>query len=196
VDISSWTVAAEAPPEDLTSGSNSDSEPDLDVVCREKLSHPLHTYRITGQCPRCLRERDERLARFEIGSIKDGVGRESWLGVVGRQGRGNETLHLKEKITSPRSGYVEGRGRGLGMILDRNGKEDLVGGIGEGEGGEEVKVMAEAIVWGPERGAFKGGGVGPNRGHLEDGIGLVADLAWRASSNNSGPAIPISKVQV
>lgn len=149
------------PQEDIASGSNSDSEPDIEVVCREKLSHPLHTYRIASQCPRCLREREERLARFEVGVIRDGVGRESWLGAVSRQRRGNETLQLKEKIASPRSGYAEGRGRGLGMILERNGKGDLVGGIGEGEGSEEVKVVAEAIGWDPEIGAFKGGGVEP-----------------------------------
>jgi hypothetical protein len=135
------------------------------VACRERLSHPLHTYRITGQCPRCLREREERLARFEVGSIRDGMARESFLGAVSRQRRGNETLQLKEKITSPRSGYVEGRGRGLGMILERNRKGDLVGGIGEGEGEgrEEVKVVAEAIGWDPEIGAFKGGGMGAGR---------------------------------
>ena len=71
------------------------------VVCREKLSHPLHTYRIAGQCLRCRREREERLARFEIGNIRDGVERESFLGAVSRQRRKNETLQLKEKITSP-----------------------------------------------------------------------------------------------
>jgi hypothetical protein len=107
-------------------------------MCREKLSHPLHTYRIAGQCLRCLREREERLAKFEVGSIRDRVERESLLGAVSRQRRKNETLQLKEKIASPRSGYVEGRGRGLGMILERNGKGNLVGGIGDGEGSEEV----------------------------------------------------------
>jgi hypothetical protein len=64
-------------------------------------------------------------------------------------------LQLKEKIASPRSGYVEGQGRGLGLILERNRKEDLVGGIGEGEGSEEVKVVAEAIRWDPEMVAFE-----------------------------------------
>jgi hypothetical protein len=136
-------------PQDITSSSNLGSEPDLEVVCREKLSHPLHTYRIAGQCLRCLREREERLARFEVGNIRDGVERESFLGAVSRQRRKSETLQLKERITSPRSGYVEGRGRGLGLILERNRKGDLVGGIGEEEGSEEAKVIAEAIGWDP-----------------------------------------------
>jgi hypothetical protein len=39
-------------------------------------------------------------------------------------------------------------GRGLGTILERNGKADSVGGIGEGEGSEEVKVVAEATGMG------------------------------------------------
>jgi hypothetical protein len=167
VDISSWTAATAAPQDDIASGSNSDSEPDFEVVCREKLSHPLHTYRIAGQCPRCVREREERLARFEVGSIRDGMARESFLSAVSRQRRGNETLQLKEKITSPRSGYVEGRGRGLGMILERNRKGDLVGGIGEGESSEEVKVVAEAIGWYPDMGVFKGGGMGAGRERAE-----------------------------
>lgn len=72
-------------------------------------------------------------------------------------------MQLKEEITSPRSGYVEGGGRGLGTILERNGKADSVGGIGEGEGSEEVKVVAEATGWDPEIGAFKGGGMRAGR---------------------------------
>jgi len=152
-DVSPW-AAVPAAPQDIASSSNLDSEPDLEVVCREKLSHPLHTYRIAGQCLRCLREREERLARFEVGNIRDEVGRESLLDAVSRQRRKNEALQLKEKITSPRSGYVEGRGRGLGLILERNMKGDLVGGIGEGEGSEEVKVVAEAIGWDPGDIAF------------------------------------------
>ena len=142
-------------PQDIASGSNLDSKPDLEVACREKLSHPLHTYRIAGQCLRCLREREERLAKFEVGNIRDGVERESFLGAVRRQRRKNETLQFQEKIASPRSGYVEGRGKGLGLILERNRKGDLVGGIGEGEGSEEVKVVAEAIRWDPEMVAFE-----------------------------------------
>jgi hypothetical protein len=153
-DVSPWE-AAPAALQDVASGSNLDSEPDLEAVCREKLSHPLHTYRIAGQCLRCLREREERLARFEVGNIRGGVEREGLLDAVSRQRRKNETLRLKEKTASPRSGYVEGRGKGLGLILERNRKGDLVGEIGEGEGSDEVKVVAEAIGWNPEMVAFE-----------------------------------------
>src|SRR5947209_20543719 len=48
-EVSPWTATPAAPQEDIDSGSHSDSEPELEVVCREKLSHRLHTYRIPGQ---------------------------------------------------------------------------------------------------------------------------------------------------
>jgi hypothetical protein len=101
------------------------------VVCNEKLSHPLHTYRIADLCLRCRREREERLARFEVGSIKDGVEREGALGVSRRQTSKGQTLKLETRSPGLRSGYVEGRGRE--MILERNGNGELLDGRAERE---------------------------------------------------------------
>ena len=89
------------------------SEEDRLLRCKEKLSHPLHTYRINSLCLQCLRDREQRLARFEVDSIRDDVEREYF-----RQRNARKT---DVKMPSPglRSGYVEGKGRG--MILDRTG---------------------------------------------------------------------------
>ena len=139
-----------------------------EVECVEKMSHPLHTYRIAGLCLRCERERDQRLARFEVGSIRDGVEREGEgaLDDTARR-RANrkkqEMERLKAKVASPglRSGYVEGRGR-RGMILERTAEGELVDRSEEGEVEVEVQVegraegVAEAMGWDPELGAFDG----------------------------------------
>lgn len=45
--------------------------------CPQRLSHPLHTYKLNSLCLDCRAEREERLARFEIGVIRDEVIRES-----------------------------------------------------------------------------------------------------------------------
>ena len=141
-------------------------------VCTKKLSHPLHTYRVAGSCLRCVREREERLARFEIGGIRDEVEREGGLGRWQKQRRNqNEEERLKVKVASPglRSGYVEGRRSG--MILERNGRGELVDRGSEeveveaevdrerdeGPKGEaNAEVVAEALRWDPEMGAFEG----------------------------------------
>lgn len=62
--------------------SSDDAHSDGVLVCNERLSHPLHTYRIAGLCRRCEREREERLALFEVGSIREGVEREGRVGRV------------------------------------------------------------------------------------------------------------------
>jgi hypothetical protein len=153
--------------------------------CGEKLSHPLHTYRIAGLCLQCRREREERLARFEVGCIRDGVEREAAAAAAsgglggGRSGslrserRGGEGWKAKVKVKSPglRSEYAEGRGRGWGqrqgMILERNGEGVLVDGRTEGEGRDEVGAgPLEAMGWDPEMGAFEGE-VGAGRGILQ-----------------------------
>lgn len=213
---SGWVVAPTSPQDETTqdetaqdSGSDdaeggSGSDSDISVaVCEEKFAHPLHTYRIAGLCMRCQREREERLARFEVGSIRDGVERESELGrqrQMRRQrqrhsGEGEEDKQMKgkmkEKITGLglRSGYVEGRRRGvgIGMILERSEKGELVDGRveedGEGEvDGElenraevEMETVAEAIGRDRETGAFEGrrSGNWHRRESLPDGMGLV-----------------------
>ena len=165
--VGPWTGATREPQSDDSEGGPEEEEGEvLAEMCNEKLSHPLHTYRIAGLCLRCRREREERLARFEVGAIKDGVERESVVEAVREQRRtsGMEGLKAKEKIASPglRSGYVEGRARRgpnrAGMILQRNGKGELVDGSAEGRG-EQVDVSssgAEAIGWDLEMGAFEG----------------------------------------
>ena|ERR1700677_4168250 len=45
-------------------------------TCHEKLAHPLHTYRIEGLCIKCHSDRERRLAKFEVRSIKAGVERD------------------------------------------------------------------------------------------------------------------------
>jgi hypothetical protein len=45
-------------------------------TCHEKLAHPLHTYRIEGLCSKCHSGREQRLAKFEVHSIKAGVERD------------------------------------------------------------------------------------------------------------------------
>ena len=74
---------------------------DLDDVfyCTEKLSHPLHTYRIESLCLACLRQREVRLAKFEVGMIKEDVQRELTRKANAR----------KEAMECLRSGYQEGR---------------------------------------------------------------------------------------
>jgi hypothetical protein len=132
--------------------------------CGEKLSHPLHTYRIAGLCLRCLREREERLARFEVGSIRDEVEREGEValdgGAWGRHRQGRDEGKGKVNVASPglRSGYMEGRGRG--RMLERTGDGDLVDGRAEVEADfpaeGKVAVVAEAMGWDPQMGAFEG----------------------------------------
>jgi hypothetical protein len=148
--------------------SSDDAHGDDILVCNQKLSHPLHTYRIAGLCRRCERECEERLARFEVGSIKDGVEREGQAGRVADVAEDEETAKAKVASLGLRSGYVErrgrGRGSGLGMLLRRNGKGfgeviERTGeenGPGDLEGRDAVKVaaVAEAMGWGPRDGCI------------------------------------------
>jgi hypothetical protein len=76
---SPWDASVPAAQDDQ---SSDDAHGDAVLVCTEKLSHPLHTYRIARLCRRCEREREERLARFEVGGIRDGAEREGRLGRV------------------------------------------------------------------------------------------------------------------
>ena len=58
-----------------------EEENGMPIPCGEKLSHERHTYHIHGACLRSVREREHRLARFEIRAIADAV--ERGLGIVG-----------------------------------------------------------------------------------------------------------------
>ena len=73
-----------------------------DGFCKEKLSHPLHTYRINSLCMMCLREREERLARFEIGAIAGEVER-------GLARKGTIVRAEVKVVNVLRSGYEEGK---------------------------------------------------------------------------------------
>ena len=173
-----WTGAPYRPRETTVWDRDGDADGDVEeeaagVECVEKMSHPLHTYRIAGLCLRCERERDQRLARFEVGSIRDGVEREGegLLHGVSRRRTNRKNTHgmerLKVKVASPglRSGYVEGRAR-RGMILERTAEGELVDRSREAEvgGGVEAEVevegrvtgVAEVMGWNPGLGVLEG----------------------------------------
>lgn len=151
-------------------GEREGGKDDTGGRCKEKLSHPLHTYRIDSLCLACLRERDARLARFEVGSIRDDVER----AFVKNQQReaasfgGAEVNGVSEKVkelAALRSGYEEGKGSGRGMILDRTGRLDKDGYMRttaseamrrhpEIQG--HTKPDPEVVRWDPEIGGFEG----------------------------------------
>ena len=63
------------PPQDESQKENKSPEPISDTKCSFKHAHPLRTYRIDKLCPACDEERWQRIAKFEIGVINDGVNR-------------------------------------------------------------------------------------------------------------------------
>lgn len=57
-------------------GSETDTDTDRNIqVCKSRMSHPMHTFRIEGQCPKCKFQREQRLARLEVRAIRDEIER-------------------------------------------------------------------------------------------------------------------------
>jgi len=74
--------------------------------CTEKMTHPLHTYRINALCLSCVRAREQRLARFEVVAIRDTVDRRFGLeSCRAARGLGHDTA---SESVSP---CYDGRGR-------------------------------------------------------------------------------------
>lgn len=88
--------------------------------CHEKLAHPLHTFLIEGLCADCTIGREQRLARFEVGSIKSSVERDF------ARRRGEEHTRMKKSLKMMRE--AERANREAARMME----SDLVSGNEEG----------------------------------------------------------------
>jgi hypothetical protein len=104
-------------------------------TCHEKLAHPLHTFRIESLCGRCSVGREERLARFEVGSIKSSVERD----FVGR--RKEEHARMKKSLRIMREAEMASREAATMMARDWN-EEGYMEGIGRLMEGVKEKMLA------------------------------------------------------
>ena len=73
--------------------------------CGQRLAHPLHTYKIDSLCSKCAREKEDRLARFEMGVTDDGIIREM------QPQRGNRGVTIR-KLTAVEGQKVNGETKG------------------------------------------------------------------------------------
>lgn len=83
---------------------NRDREQTLGTDCNIKNAHPLHTYRVESLCQACNQERWQRLAKFEVGAIDEGVIR----GFIKDRQRDRIEFHGK-KLRTLRTGYEAGK---------------------------------------------------------------------------------------
>ena len=83
---------------------NRDPDQRREITCTVKNAHPLHTYRVESLCPACNQERWQRLAKFEVGAIDEGVTR----GFIKDRQRDRVEFHGK-KLRTLRTGYEAGK---------------------------------------------------------------------------------------
>ena len=87
-------------------------------ICEIKNAHPLHTYRIESLCPPCNQERWQRIARFEVGAIEEGVTR----GFIKDRQKDRVEFHGK-KLRGLRSGHEAGKRRSESLAEAEGGLE-------------------------------------------------------------------------
>lgn len=90
---------------------NQDPKEEAEMDCKLKNAHPLHTYRIESLCPACNRKRWQRIAKFEVGAINEGVTR----GFIKDRQKDRVEIHGK-KLRTLRTGYEAGKRRSESVI--------------------------------------------------------------------------------
>ena len=92
------------PSRDDSQKGNRDREHSPGTDCNIKNAHPLHTYRVESLCQACNQERWQRVAKFEVGAIDEGVTR----GFIKDRQRDRVEFHGK-KLRTLRTGYEAGK---------------------------------------------------------------------------------------